>query len=477
MSEITSGKPRPVRAALITDLSARHRTFGRTLLLVFAFCFPLATAFDRTESNQVKFYALSVFALMIGCLLFRPLWNRAAFLSDKPARLLAVIWGILSVYAVSLLGATLQAVLFPGVFFVVVLAFACRRQLETILPRRTLILLGLLVAVFFLCSFATTHQYTALGGSYYRKTGLVTLACCVLIFLATVLFLSDTAETERAVKWMLAGSFVITVIGLLQFFLQKGFMSELFKDLRTDPRSMGTIGHPNWFGTYLLLMFPFAVFRFFRDRRFVWGALCCLLYANILTAQTRGAWIGTAAFLAFLFFSRKEHRKDTLRLCALLVIVTAFLAPWNNWQILKRADTLTDEAGKAIEGSSAAGTGRFGFWKYAMKRLPAHAVLGSGPDTLAEITPEGEKAPVDKAHSVYLEYAVTIGIPGLLLYLAFLWKCTTPISASFLHWTFRGLLVAYLTQGLFIHDTIHTWPLVWFIAGLAVVASREPAAT
>lgn len=96
-------------------------------------------------------------------------------------------------------------------------------------------------------------------------------------------------------------------------------------------------------------------------------------------------------------------------------------------------------------------------------------MLGSGLDTLPDIAPAGVTPPVDKAHSIYLEYAVTIGIPGLALYLAFLWMTFGKASKDPLTWTFHAMLITYLAQGIFIHDTIHTWPLVWTLAGLAAV--------
>ncbi|HET7626330.1 MAG TPA: O-antigen ligase family protein, partial [Verrucomicrobiae bacterium] len=188
---------------------------------------------------------------------------------------------------------------------------------------------------------------------------------------------------------------------------------------------------------------------------------------------TRGAWVATAVFIVFLFIARPEHRRNTMRLLVLMFFVTAFLAPWKHWQILKRADTLSTEAGKAIEGSSSTGSDRFKYWKYSLRELPRHAILGSGLDTLGEIAPAGTAAPVTKAHSIYLEYAVTIGIPGLLLYLAFLRGCVRRLSRSFLHWTFRAIFITYFVQGIFIHDTIQTWPLIWFIAGICAVASLE----
>jgi O-antigen ligase len=446
---------------------------GANLLLAFAICFPMATAFQRTESNHIKFWALVGFALFLGASLIQNLGRRpGSWLDTREVRLATLVWLILNCYAGFLLGLSAASFVLPAASFLVV-QILVPRKIDEVVPASVSRLLRMLTLLAVICCFATTNQYTALAGSYYRLTGLVTFVCCVLIFVATIRFFPKPTDAERMVQWMLAAAFIVTTIGLLQFINRKGFISGVFTDLRVDPRSMGSFGHPNWFGTYLLLVLPFAVYKYLREGGYLWGTLCCLIHANLLTAQTRGAWIGAGTFFILMFFQQTVYRRRILQLLLMLAVVTAAILPLHDWQVLKRADTLSSEAGKALQGASYTGSGRFGFWKYALERLPRYALLGSGLDTLADIAPPGVKPPVDKAHSVYLEYAVTLGIPGLVIYLMLLWTCVAARSKCFLQWTFRSVIICYLVQGIFIHDTVHTWPLVWFIAGLAVVTARN----
>ncbi|HET7626565.1 MAG TPA: O-antigen ligase family protein [Verrucomicrobiae bacterium] len=479
----------------------------RNFLLAFACLFPLVAGRDRLENNSLKFDVLAVSSLILGGVIFRRFrFDLFSLFRNRNTRLPMILGAVFGIYAIWLLNFTPGSFLIIFLFFITV-PILVQGYLKDKLRKHVITLVKLLSVVVVICCYFNANQSVALAGGALLKTGLITYGCCLLIFIATILFIpmrgafspsnpgipfsnrlfSDAQSMlEMPIKWMLAGSFVVSIIGLLQFF-EGNFMARIFSDLQTDPRSIGTLGQPNWFGTYLLLMLPLSTYQFFRERshangtvrlpfwsrpRFAWGLLCCLLYANILTAQTRGAWIATAVFIAFLFVSRPEHRRNTAKLTALFFVVTALLAPWNNWAILKRADTLPTEAGHAVEGSSSTGSGRFGFWKYALRMLPRHAILGSGLDTLGKIAPPGT-TPVLKAHSIYLEYAVTIGIPGLLFYLAFIWGCTEKASRSFLRWTLRAVIVVYFVQGIFIHDKIQTWPLLWFIAGLSALASNE----
>jgi putative inorganic carbon (HCO3(-)) transporter len=254
---------------------------------------------------------------------------------------------------------------------------------------------------------------------------------------------------------------------LLQFFgTDIVFLQEA--SFFTGWRSYATMGNPNWLGTYLLLLLPFAV-GFYLESGRPWAcAAAGLLFANILTSQTRGAWLAAAVFGVMVFVGLRAYQKRLFQLLLVLLIITAVLIPCHGWAILRRASSFRTEADLALTGSNEAGTARFEVWKFAFRRLPAHFVLGSGLDTLALVGSPSDPAPNSKAHSVFLEYAITLGIPGLVLYLlvlrrAFSGAVTEPIS-----WAFRATFLVYLIQGIFVHDTIPTWPLVWFLAALAV---------
>ncbi|HYG21392.1 MAG TPA: O-antigen ligase family protein [Verrucomicrobiae bacterium] len=447
---------------------------GQGLLLAFAAGYPLVTWSGWIASTHAKSWVLAGFTTLIGILLLNHVWRvPSPRLVSKRMQWIPLVWVFLSVYTCFLLGPSLDAFGFTFVTFVWSQLVIRHSTWAGNLPKSVLHLLLWFSAVAWVCTFATKYQYVALSGNHYGKTGFVSLGCCTLVFVAVVLWFRQVSDVKRAMVWMVRGGAVACLLGLWQFFDQKGLATRLFPDLLKDPRSMGTSGHANWFSTYLLLLFPLATCCFLSVRRPLWLAACGLIYANILTAQTRGAWVALASFLVIAVFTQKEFRKRMLLLGLVMALVTAALAPLHNWQLLKRANSLKDQASLAAAGASHAGTGRLGFWKYAVNRLPRHAVIGSGLDTYAEVAPAGTKAPNTKAHSIYFEYALCLGIPGLVLYLGFLWRCAGGTAHSLLSWTLKATIATYLVQGVFIHDTLHSWPLVWLIAALAVVLRRN----
>lgn len=449
----------------------RHAEIGRGLLLLFAIAFPLVTGTARTESTHTKYYGLILASALAGGVLVHQVWSRLIPGTQRWVRLGTTAWLILSSYVVLLLGASWDSAAFVVTGFLFSQLLARHVNLSPALPEKVTKFLLLLSGVVLICTFATTHQPTAIGGGLYRKTGFVSYCCCAILFIATAAWFRR-ADISRAISWILAGGVAASLIGLWQFFDFNRSAARTFLDLVSDPRSMGPSGHPNWFASYLLLLFPLAAHRFLTTGRWTSALTVALLYANVLTSETRGAWIGLAVFLTYLLVAQRELWRRILRLFALLVVVTATLAPMKDWQILRRALSLQREATLASGGATYAGTGRIGFWKYAFDRLPRHALLGSGLDTFAEIAPKGTQAPNTKAHSIYFEYMITLGIPGLVLYLAFLWKCFANRREDFLQWTLWAMLMTYLVQGIFIHDTLHSWPMLWMFAAFAIVVRR-----
>jgi O-antigen ligase len=258
------------------------------------------------------------------------------------------------------------------------------------------------------------------------------------------------------------------LLALWQFYSPHGALTQLFSTVVREPRPMATLGHTNWFASYLLLLLPLALHQSLKPNPRAWPAVAALLFAATLVAQTRGAWIALAFLLPFALWNGRRHHQALLRLALLLVLVATALLPYDQGRILRRAASLDDEAETALTGSSNTGSGRFGFWKYAARLVPRHLALGSGLDTLPDHATAANPAPVDKAHSIYLEYAVTLGGLGTAAYLLCLGLCfTRPQPPQ--RWPWLALLGTYLIQGAFIHDTIQTWPLLWILAALAAI--------
>lgn len=464
-----------------------------SFLFLTGFCigFPLVTAPTRWASNQNAFIALLWAATLAALIL--SLRSRSEPLTWTPARRIAAILGGVSLaYGMGLLGAT-YGMLRPDSMFFVPLSLGMAvilfrpEFLETFVSRPIVLSLIGFVCVAAIASLITTHQQIALIGSHNRRTGLLTLWGCVTLFLLVVTMIRTDSTKHRLIIALLSGGALVAALSLWQFFDPGGSARRWFHELSGDPRPIGTMGQANWFGTYLCLLLPLATAVYLAARAFLTragSALACLLvFASLLVCQTRGAWVAAACFLAWLAIRHRSDWRKLVPLFAAMALVAGVLIPSKDWKIYHRMLTFEKEVERAGEGSPGTGSSRFGYWIYGLKHLPPHLILGAGLDTYEEVgLQDATPPPIDKAHSIYLEYAVTLGLPGLALYLIFLWVCVKPIpgtSETLLRWGLKAAIVTYLIQGLFIHDTIHTWPLVWVIAGLAAIreSRNDPAAS
>lgn len=325
-----------------------------------------------------------------------------------------------------------------------------------------------------LSSFLTFHQQVALAGNPIRYTGYVSLLACIVIFLATVRWARTGNPVPLLLGALTVSAVVVSAIAMWQFFDNES-ARRLFPDLGVDTRPLGTLGHPNWFGTFLCLTFPLCVTLYLRQQRLAGRAAFLLgsglLFAALLVCQTRGAYLGVTAFLVFLGVTQSGRWRALLPLILTLCAVAVVILPAKEGEVAQRILSFGNEVDRASELSRSAGTGRFGMWMYAIRHIPPHLLVGSGMDTYAEVAPDDDPPPprTDKAHSIYFEYALTLGLPGLLAYLSLVVSCVSaPVRGDLLAWGFRGAVLAYLVQGVFIHDTIQVWPVLWVILGLAV---------
>jgi O-antigen ligase len=105
-------------------------------------------------------------------------------------------------------------------------------------------------------------------------------------------------------------------------------------------------------------------------------------------------------------------------------------------------------------------------------------LLGSGPDTFGIVYPKDtvfKGVTVDKAHNEYLQIAVTLGIPALLVYLFFTAHVLlTGLKAAsrmkgenqILLFGLLAICIGYLTQAFFNISVITVAPFFWVILGI-----------
>jgi O-antigen ligase len=124
------------------------------------------------------------------------------------------------------------------------------------------------------------------------------------------------------------------------------------------------------------------------------------------------------------------------------------------------------------------GSSRGWIWKRGLSVIPENPVLGTGPDTFyyalgdALQTEAIERYGVvyDKAHNLYVQIAVCLGVPALLAFLAFLGGIFVPAAKKAFS---RPLLLAcgaaavsYLVQCFFEVDIPADKPMLWALLGV-----------
>lgn len=332
--------------------------------------------------------------------------------------------------------------------------------------------LGFFLLFAFISSCFSEYPREAWLGSPGYLSGFFTYVLLAILFIfAYGTALIFPAKLDNIIDIWLLSAGLIALFGLLQYLglnlLPLG--TDIFKSIK----SSSTIYNSNDLGTYLLMAFPFAALRFIQDANFRSTAVLSLIYGTLLTTLCRSAWVGLAPGVLLLIVCCRDKKK-VLALLALMLVVTLLLMPLHNWSILSQMGTFYSETGMTLAGDPEGGSARSLLWQEGVKALPKSVFIGSGADTFYHVSPEkfaerfGEGArAAHKAHNIYLEIAVTMGIPALLAYLWFLFSVLRKTDKSKpLELAFFLMVIMYMTRGFFLVDVITVYPLFLALIGL-----------
>ncbi len=178
-------------------------------------------------------------------------------------------------------------------------------------------------------------------------------------------------------------------------------------------RMYGSLGNPNFVGAVLAALLPLAVVRSGSQRQRVLARSIAASYLAALAATgSRGAWLGAAAGLGALAWTRGRPAKRTLGVAWLLLAATGVAIAFGSVRPI--ADTLR---------------GRVYIWAVAAPHALDRPVTGYGPGAVASLYPRWEAdhlrrglnedarryaAPQRHLHNDYLETLINLGLPGAL---------------------------------------------------------------
>lgn len=313
--------------------------------------------------------------------------------------------------------------------------------------------------------------------------------------LAMAVLLNPPSARERVLRW---------TAWLLLFWAFDAFVQLLFgRDL------LGIAMHPDrlnalfvkkyqFFGPTLAMLSPLVLEHARRQwRPLAWAVSFALILGAVMIAGMRAGWLTMAVVLGtyMLLMLKRENRElrrtiFTIPVIALIVLAFSYFASPLFQERLDITRAFATTADSTLDASSME---RIPIFKTALKMYTEHPVNGVGvrafpkaymvyaePDDI-HIRKSGGVSGATHAHNVILEVMSdtgTIGLIGLALALAFLWKHrarTTPAERrDAFPFALAVLLILFPLNSHFAIYGTYTSSLIWFLVGLWGACYRLP---
>ena len=390
------------------------------------------------------------------------LWGQQPFELHKAALLITLVWLVAGLILVEY----------------VVTGRSPRRAWQTNPLSGAVALLALVLVI----TTATAVQWRlSLWGSYERSQGAITLLTYLLLFLLAAEQFTTLPRARQVIRALVAASGLIVLFSLGQALGWNPF------NLVSDARSplYATLGRANFVGAYLALLVPLTLALLLSAPgrwRQAWLALLVGQIGVIGLTLARSAWLATAValslFLLLCYGPRLGRRWR--RLAGGGVALLLLSGPLSVFWI-----------GQQQGGSTAA---RLSIWQGAVELIRQRPLLGYGADALGLIFPrvyppelvyfQGRDFFVDRAHNLFLDWAIIAGLPGLLafglLLLLFVIVSLKALRRP-LPFAQRALLAAILAavlgnvaNNLTSFDVTPTAMATWLLMGMGVALAAPP---
>ncbi|MBT3704179.1 O-antigen ligase family protein [Candidatus Peregrinibacteria bacterium] len=272
----------------------------------------------------------------------------------------------------------------------------------------SLVILCLIVGI---SSFSSDSFLMSVLGSYHRHQGLFSFAH-YLLFFGVLSFGLNRERMKRALLFGVASFVVVLIYGLFQ----KAGM--YFVNINVDEflgRTFSTLGHPNFFGSYIVLMF-FPVLGLCLNNRkrlaLALGAIVLILaLINLYFSGGRAAVVGLIAGLVIFVYSLSDLKKRF----PFKKYVVAAMAVFILWISLFGRFSLNEENLRSVKT-------RMIMWPQVIEMVEDKPFFGYGPDTFPVafapymnrdlLDVEKFNFIPDRAHNIFLQTFSDFGFLG-----------------------------------------------------------------
>lgn len=364
--------------------------------------------------------------------------------------LLAIIFFIPIIFDYSMLSYNFfdlyKAVFFRVILILILLSFTAKIFITGKLSYRgsfkIFLLVGLLLASFFISSLASLYPAESFWGSFSRQQGFYNFFNYWLFFVLLILNIENLIKLKRIIITVFASAVLVTAYGLAQYFsLDPLRWSESVDTVRI----FSTLGQPNFFGHWLIMVLPISFYalifiakkplaRFFIGLG-VFMQLICLVFT-----YSRAAWLGffgSMFFLIMVWLVYKRFKKTALALIGLILIGFMFVISLNINSSVKLGDynsiNLVGRLESIVDFNGGSNKMRLYYLESAAREIKHESYLrlliGYGPEVLGDVfiryykidwgVYEAINSLPDRAHNWPFDKILTLGFLGLAVNLIF----------------------------------------------------------
>lgn len=353
-------------------------------------------------------------------------------------------------------------------------------------PRRSIILYSIFgfLVIIGLADILGVAPIKSFWSNFERMEGFITLLHLGLFFIVVSSVFKEI-DWKRWWNVSLVASFLMVLYSVLQII---GLKTINQGGVRVD----GTLGNAIYLAVYMLFHIFIAFLFMWRERknvtlRWIYGLLIFSQVFILYYTATRGTILGLLGGLLIIAIINIRNNEDKfarkvgiITLIGLLFLVGGFFSIRNTNFVLGSPVLSRFSALFSLGTEEIKRQGRYFVWPMATEGFKEHPLLGWGQENFTYVfqkyySPEmfSLEPWFDRAHNIFLDWAVAGGLLGLLSYLSLyaallylIWRVNKKLSymeKSIL----SGLIAAYFFHNFFVFD--HLISYILFFSLLAYI--------
>lgn len=316
--------------------------------------------------------------------------------------------------------------------------------------------IDILIYILIVLAFVSTNYAIdfdkAFFGEQYRYEGLLTVVSYYLLVL-NAKSIKQEKYRKKIIKLFLAIGIFQATYGILQSYTDFSFI----RRHSTSYMAMGLCSNPNFFGSYMVMQVLTVGYMYLYTSKKRYLLIYILFGIALYTAESTGPVLAAIMALIFSIFIMPKNIKKILVLIVLLLgtlggtyysLKTVQKQQFNT-VVTGGSDIVSEVSTIPQKPIKEVGAGRFEVWENSLPLVKKYWLTGCGLDNFKNVYPNSGYISFDKAHNVYLQIAVTNGVPAIIVFLILLIvafikgikiknKFITPIYMAFIGYSIQA---------------------------------------